>query len=376
MPLTRLFLDASGSAPMTSRALDAVRAGFADGWADPRRLHAESRRAQGLVEGAREAIAEALGCPAHEVAFTPSPVLAIERTIAAVHLARRGRDRILATAIERDATLHAASWIAPGRVETVAVDSLGHLELESLRAALDYPDVTLAAVQHVNHELGTAQRLASIAELTRAAEVPLVVDATASVGHLDVPDVWDALVANPADWGGPAGIGVVAMRSRTRWLQAWPERSGWEAGSISVPLALAAAVALQERMERREATATRLGALVDRIRAAAVQTPGVTVVGDPEERAPHLITLVCEGMSGEALLTRLDKEGIAVGSGSACETDSLQPSRVLGAVGAPSDGNVRLGLHPGVTDTDVDRFLDALPRAMEDVRGKPGPLLY
>lgn len=361
---------------MTSRALEAVRAGFADGWADPRRLHAESRRAQGLVEGAREAIAEALGCPAHEVAFTPSPVLGLERVIAAVHLARRGRDRIVATAIERDATLHASSWIAPGRVETIPVDSLGHVELEALRASLDYPDVTLAAVQHVNHELGTAQRLASVAEITRAAEVPLVVDATASVGHLDVPDAWDALVANPADWGGPAGIGVVAVRSRTRWLQAWPERSGWDAGSISVPLVLAAAVALQERMEQREATAARLAALVDRVRAAAIGLPGVAVLGDPVERAPHLLTLVCEGMSGEALLTRLDKEGIAVGSGSACETDSLQPSRVLAAVGAPTDGNVRLGLHPGVTDADVDRLLEALPRAMEDVRGRSGPLLY
>ncbi|WNM25671.1 aminotransferase class V-fold PLP-dependent enzyme [Demequina capsici] len=372
MALTRTYLDASGSSPMTPRVLEAIRAGFADGWADPRRLHAESRRAQALVEGAREAIAEVLGCPTHEVAFSPSAVIALERTIGAVHTARRGRERIVASAVERDATLHAAHYYAQGRLETVAVDEQGHLDLEAFAAALDYPDVTIAAVQHVNHELGTAQRLDDVHEIAKAHEVPLVVDATASIGHMESPAAWDALVANPADWGGPAGIGVLAIRSRTRWLPAWPERSGWEAGGISVPLVLAAAVALQERVEHRQAVEARMRAMTEWIRSTAATMPGVTVVGDPLERAPHLVTLLCSGVDGEAVLARLDKEGIAVGSGSACEHDGFEPSRVLAAIGSPSTGNVRIGLHPGVDEPMVDRFLALLPRIIGEARADAG----
>ncbi|WP_083979840.1 cysteine desulfurase family protein [Demequina salsinemoris] len=372
MAQTRTYLDASGSAPMTDRALEAVRAGFADGWADPRRLHAESRRAQGLVEASREAIAEVLGCPAHEVAFSPSPVIALERVIGAVHTARRGRERIVASAVERDATLHAAHYYSSGHVETVPVDAQGHLDVDWFTAALDYPDVTLAAVEHVNHELGTAQRLDAIHEITAAHEVPLVVDATASIGHMESPHSWDAIVANPADWGGPQGVGVLAVRSRTRWLPAWPERSGWEAGGVSVPLILASAVALQERMETLAATETRVSGLVERIRSEAARMDAVSVVGDPLERAPHLVTLVCTGVDGEAVLGRLDREGIAVGSGSACEHDGFEPSRVLAAIGSPSTGNIRIGLHPGVDDAAVDRFLALLPRVIADARSDAG----
>ncbi|MDN4472678.1 cysteine desulfurase family protein [Demequina zhanjiangensis] len=372
MALTRTFLDAGGSAPMTPRALEAVRAGFADGWADSRRLHAESRRAQALVEGSREAIAEVLGCPAHEVAFSPSPLIALERVVGAVHTARRGRERVVASAIERDATLHAAHYYSSGRVETVQVDAEGHLDLEAFAQALDYPDVTLAAVQHVNHELGTAQRLDAIHEVAASHQVPLVVDATASIGHMESPVAWDALVASPADWGGPSGVGVVAVRSRTRWLPAWPERSGFEAGGAAVPLILAAAVALQERMENREKDEAHLRSLVDRIRGEAARMEGVRVVGDPVERAPHLVTLVCEGADGEAILSRLDKDGIAVGSGSACEHDGFEPSRVLGAIGSPSTGNIRLGLHPGIDEPTIGRFLALLPRAIADVRSDAG----
>lgn len=372
MAAARVFLDASGSCPMTARTLEALHAGTVDGWADPARLHTESRRARQLVDGAREAIAEVIGTRPEHTHFTSSPLLGLERIIAGVFAARRGRDRIVASGIERDATLHAAHYVARGSLTQVPVDDLGHLDLDALTSAVEVPDVALAAVQHGNHEIGTLQRLDAVSAVTDAAGVPLIVDATATIGHVDPPARWDALIANPADWGGPAGLGIVAVRPATRWLPVWPEGDDWAPGGISVPAALAAAVALQERTERRADTDQRLRALVDRVRAEAARWPGVTVVGDPVERLPHVVTLSCRHIDGEALLARLDRAGFAVGSGSACTTSSLEPSRVLASIGAPSSGNVRLGLHPGIESSAVDRLLAVLPVMIADLRAEAG----
>ena len=372
MSAPRTYLDAGGSAPLTARTRDALLAGLADGWADPARLSSESRRARALVEGSREAIADALGARPELVHFTSSAVAGIERVAASLWLARRGRDDILVSAVERDATVHAAEYAAQRSPIEIPVDRLGHIDLEALGAALDDPGIALAAIQHANHELGTVQDLDAVYERTSARGVPLVVDATSSIGHIAAPESWDALIANPADWGGPSGLGVVALRPGTRWLPAWPEGDAWAPGGVSVPLALAAAVALQERLENADHEATRLAELIDTVRARMGSVPGIDVVGDPEHRLPHVVTFSCLYVDGEALLTRLDREGFAVGSGSACTTSSLEPSRVLAAVGALTHGNVRLALHPGITADDIDRFVDAATRAITALRVEAG----
>jgi cysteine desulfurase len=372
MSATRIFLDASGSAPLTPRVADALRAGFVDGWADPNRLHAESRRARALVDGARGAIADVVGTQAEYVHFTPSVSLGFERVLSGICAARRGRNRVVASAIERDALLDAAHYLAHDAVDLVSVDAVGHLDLESFGAFTSDPATAVAAVQHANHEVGTVQRLADVSAITAANSVPLVVDATASIGHIDSPEYWDALVANPADWGGPGGIGVIALRPQTRWLQAWPEGDPWAPGGISVPLALAAAVALQERVEERERTASRLSGYIDQIRAAIGELTDVAVIGDPLERLPHVLTAAFLYLDGEPLVTRLDRAGIAVGSGSACGKANFEPSRVLEVMGALTHGNLRIGLHPGVGEEDIRRFIGLLPTVIADVKSEMG----
>jgi cysteine desulfurase len=321
-----------------------------------------------MEDGAREAIADVLGVPTAQAHFTASPHLGFERVIGGIMRARRGRDRILVSAVERDAALQAAHFTAPHGVEVLPVDSLGHVSLEDLRAALEVPDVAMAVIQHANQEIGTVQDLAQIHALTQAAGVPLVVDATASIGHIPAPSHWDALVAHPADWGGPGGIGVVAVRRGTRWLHAWPEGDDWAPGGVNVPLALASAVALQERMETLDADANRLRGYVDRLRTEVSTLEGVHLVGDPDHRLPHVLTFAFLYLDGEPLLSGLDRAGVAVGSGSACAVSTVEPSHVLAALGALTHGNIRLGLHPGLTDSDIDRFLEVLPRVVDDVR--------
>lgn len=362
----RAYLDAGGGAPLSPRVREALNAGFAEGWADPSRLAAEPRTARLLLDGAREAIADILNTPTDSIHWSASAHFAFERLCQGLVAARRGRERIVLSAVERDALMSSAEFSTPQGMELLPVDEFGHVDADALARALSVPDVALVALQHANQELGTVQRLDALAALVADAEVPLLVDATSSLGHIDPPAAWDALVAHPADWGGPGGIAVVALKAHTRWLPRWPEHShqaadAWAPGGVSVPLALASAVALQEREENRAQASERMTRLTEQIRAAANQIDGLVAVGDPVERLPHVVTLSCESADGEALVSQLDREGFAVGSGSACATGTLEPSRVLTAIGRPGLGNIRVALHPGVSDDDVNRFLTALP---------------
>ncbi|MDE0572952.1 aminotransferase class V-fold PLP-dependent enzyme [Demequina sp. B12] len=369
MPARRTFLDAGGRSPVTPRTAQALAAGLVDGWADPARLTTESRQARTILDSARGAIAEVLAVPQDNVYFAHSVPMACERIVRGMYAARRGRDRMVMSAIEREALTDVAEFIAPGAVDRIDVDGSGHLDVAAFAHALSDPRVAIAAVQHANREIGTIQRLDRIYDVANAAGVPLIVDATASIGHVDAPEHWDALIADPSDWGAPAGLAIVAVRPQTRWLEAWPAGDDpWAPGGVSVPVALAAAVALQERVENMERESQRQFDLVTRLRAGFAQLEGVHVVGDEVERLPHLLTAAFLYLDGEPLVTRLDREGFAVGSGSACGKAQFQPSQVLAAMGALTHGNLRIGLHPGITDGEIERFLATMPRVIEVVR--------
>jgi cysteine desulfurase len=201
------------------------------------------------------------------------------------------------------------------------------------------------------------------------------VDACASLGRLTPPSGWDALAGSAHKWGGPAGVGVLLVRHRARWSHPFPAADPLarvDDGFPDVAAALAAAAALQATLAEQETVTGRQRELVDLVRARVARIPDVDVVGDPEERLPHLVTFSFLYVDGEALVTELDRLGFGLASGSACALDSREPSRVLAAMGALTQGNVRLSLTRGTTRADVERFLDVLPGVIEDLRERAG----
>ena len=345
-----------------------------DGWADPRRLGSESRRAAALLAGAREAIASALRTRTEEIHLAPSHTGALHAAVAAtVHGRRRVGSTVVVSAVER-AAVHAAVARAAGATVPVPVDRLGEVDVERFVAEAGGPGVALAVLQHSNGEVGTLQPIGRVHERARAAGVPLLVDAGAAVGHTTIDDGWDLLAADPRDWGGPAGVGVLAVRQRVRWTPTWPEDADrWFPGGVSVPAAFSAAVALQAREDEREATAARHRTLVDRIRTRVpALVPDVEVVGPAADRLPHVVTFSCLFVDGEALVTELDRAGFSVGSGSACASAAVEPSHVLAAMGVLTHGNLRIVLDDTTTTDDVERFLHVLPGAVARVRGTLG----
>ncbi|MFC7879851.1 cysteine desulfurase family protein [Isoptericola sp. NPDC057391] len=374
---SRVHLDNGGGAPLHPLARQALLQALDEGWADPHRLHTEGRRAARLLDGAREAVAAVLGARTEEVRFTASHATALRDALAGAAQARRraGGD-VVVGGTERAAVLHAAAAAARaqgGERVVVGVDRHGRVDGDAFAERVARPGVALAALQHANGEVGTRQPLRTVHDAARSAGVPLLVDAGASLGHDDAPDAWDLLAAHPVDWGGPAGVGVLAVRQRVRAVPPGPEDADpWAPGGVSVPAAFAAAVALQATTADRAAQDQRRRLLTQRVRTAAAAVPDVEVVGDPDDRLPHVVTFSCLYVDGEALVTELDRAGFAVGSGSACTASTLEPSHVLAAMGVLTHGNVRIALDRSTTEEDVDRFLAVLPGAVRRVRDMLG----
>ncbi|MFJ8502798.1 cysteine desulfurase/sulfurtransferase TusA family protein [Streptomyces avermitilis] len=372
------YFDAASAAPLHPVARQALQASLDEGWADPARLYREGRRARLLLDAAREAAAEAVGCRPDELVFTSSGTRAVHSGIAGALAGRRRVGRhLIVSAVEHSSVLHSAEVFETegGTVTRVAVDRTGTVAPSSYTEALR-PDTALACLQSANHEVGTEQPVAAVADVCRAAGVPLLVDAAQSLGWGRVAGDWSLLTASAHKWGGPSGVGLLVVRKGVRFVPQGPadeRESGRAAGFENLPAIVAAAASLRAVRAEAAEEAVRLRELTDRIRARVPELVGdVEVVGDPVRRLPGIVTFSCLYVDGETLLHELDRAGFSVSSGSSCTSSTLTPSHVLRAMGVLSEGNVRVSLPLGTPAEDVDRFLEVLPGTVSAVRDKLG----
>lgn len=370
------YLDWASTAPLHPAAAEVLRA-VLDGmspadapgaWSDPLRLYGGSRRVRAALDAAREQVAVLVGARTDEVSFPPSGTAAVHAALLGALAARTRVGRTLVhSAVEHSCVLAVAR-----RTEAlgVPVDALGRVSVEAFSDAVRTPAVAVASLQTANHEVGTLQPVDAVHAACADAGVPLHVDAAQSLGRVDPPAGWDLLTGSAHKWGGPPGVGLLAVRTGTRWRSPAPDDER-AFGFENVPAVLAAAAALQACEDERRSEAVRLADLVERLRREVPRlVPDVDVVGDPDPagRVPHLLTFSCLYVEGEALLGELDRAGIAVSSGSSCTSSALTPSHVLVAMGALSHGNVRVSLGRTTTDADLDLLLSVLPGAVARLR--------
>jgi cysteine desulfurase len=368
-----VFWDASAGEPLLPEARDAWLAAQGSGWGDPLRLHRPGRLAAQALDRACEVVAAAVGARSDEIVFPSSGPHA---AIAAVAGFARGRQRvgstIVTSTVDHSSVLAAAD--ASGWHVAVGVDRLGRVDLDAWQSAVREPGVALACLQVGNHEVGTLQPYAAAAQMCAAAGVPLVLDASAALGRIDLSRLpgWSAVIGAAGAYGGPASVGVLALRRTARWRAPYPTddyQGGRWPGPPDVPAIVAAAAALQVWAADRDEVGARQAAMVDRLRAGiAARVPDVDLAGDPVRRLPHLLTFSALYVDGEALTLELDRAGFCVSSGSACSASSEHPSHVLAAMGALTHGNVRIGLTRTSTPEEVADFLDLLPGVVDSVR--------
>ena len=358
------YLDAVGGQPLAEPARRAWLAAAEQAWSDPARLHHQGRRAGLLLDTARQSIAASLGIDRDEAYWTSSGPTAVATALQG--LLRRG-GRLAASGVESLAVLSPARALA-SEVELIAVDRDGRIDLADLDRVLADPPAALA-VQAANPEVGTRQPLAEVHERARRAGVPLLVHAVQVIGRDPMPVHWDVLAASARDWAGPAGVGVLAVRRHLAWAPEENPDRGWVGGFPDVPGAVAAATALEQLLPWASPEADRLRGLSGQIRERLPAiVDGVEVVGDPDDRLPHIVTFTCTGVTGETVVDELARRGFSVASGSACTSDVRLPSQVLAAMGIAAEASVRVSLPFGCTPETVDGFLAALPQALAAAR--------
>lgn len=362
------YLDALGGSPLLPAAVAARRAAEEIAWADPARLHHAGRTAGLVLDSARASIARFLGVRPSEVHLTSSVRAALEFGLTSL-LATRPAGAIALSAVE-SLTLFEAADHSARAVEVMPVDSFGRVMLESIP---EQPDWAVACLQAANLEVGTRQPVDHLATLLDPHGIPLLVDATACPARIALPAGWTALAVSARDWGGPAGVGALVIRQGTSWVSPPGSERGWLGGFPDIPSAASAGIAAETIEPAWEAEARRAHGLIARIRTAIADgIPDVDIVGDPEDRLPHVVTFSALYCSGEAVVTELDRRGIAVASGSACVSDTERPSHVLAAMGALTGGNVRVSLPFGCTDETVDHFIREIPDVINSVRADAG----
>jgi len=376
------YFDAASAEPVSPAAREALLAALDDGWADPVRLHREGRRASLLLDQARERVAGVLRCRADELAFTSSGTeavqLAVLGAVSARQSASRGPAHVVVSAVEHSSVLNAAAQaeLTGSQVTIAGVGADGRVDVAGFTDAIRRGRTVLACLQSANHEVGTMQPVEEIAAECNAAGVPLFIDAAASVGRVALPADWSMLAASGHKWGGPPGVGVMVIRKSVRWRPPIPagNREGRRVpGFPNLPAIMSAAAALEAFEAERDEADIALRLLTGQIRDHLMtKVPDCVVHGDQAYTLPHIVSFSCLYIDGEALVMELDKAGFSVSSGSACATDTQQPSHVLAAMGAITHGNVRVSLARNTKGESVTNFLGVLPGITSRLRGSTG----
>jgi len=369
MPTPPVNLDAIAGSPMAPSVLAAWQAAAAQAFSDPARLHHAGRQAGLLLESARASIATSLRVASKNVFFAGSAPDAIRTAIMGIYHLRiqqnPANNRILAGAVESMAVINAGES-TPGTFVTVAITETGAIDLTDWKAQID-SGAALACLQLANAEVGTRQPFAQALSIARTAGIPVVADATSVLAYGPDPELpadFDLLIAPARDWGGPPGVAILVTSPNLRWRPEEAPDRGWIGGFPDIPAAVAAALALEEAVNRNPAPAREW---ISQIRTSIDSLDGIDCVGDPDNRLPHILTFTIKGAAAGALVTELDKRGIFVAAGSACTADNRMPSHVLKAMGQPHESSIRISLPQTCTQQDVDYFLQELPAALEMV---------
>jgi cysteine desulfurase len=382
--VTRAYLDHASTTPARPEALAALSQWTALPAADPGRLHEEGRIVRDALEEARHEVATFLGVSPREVVFTSGGTEAIN---AAVWGATRKRPDgpVLFAAVEHSAVRDASTRLAP--TEVIAVDASARLDTDALAARLlDSTRVQPALVhcQWANHEVGTLQPVHDVVRLCRDAGVPVHVDAAAACGHvpLDLGALEADLVSLSAHKiGGVPGAGALIIRRGSRFEpllvggeQERARRAGLEAMPALIAFGAAAAALRDDGQRLLHAEAQRARAQVATLEAAALAVADVEVVGPSgaSDRLPSLLCLGVHGVEAEPVLIGLDRSGVAVHSGSACSSESIEPSPVLEAMGVDASHSLRVSVGWSTTDADVAAFGTAFAEVVGGLRALRG----
>jgi cysteine desulfurase len=335
-------------APLHPAAAEFLGDAFARGWADPTKIHQESRKVALLLNEAKEVYCQHLGLRHDQINFLGEPSLGFHLGVSGLVTSH---STFHYSAIDRSEIFALASGL---QSEVLPVDITGQYIAPPGKVA------DVITYQAVNGETG----IPGIVPNNFAGKV--FVEASPLIS---LPQTWSSALWDARSWNGPAGLGILAIADKG-WVNPLPHNdSRITPGSFSTPLAIAGAIALENYVGDFNSHESKIRALNAKIRNFLITQIGdVDIAGDLETALPHLLSFSLLYVDAQLLVDELDKSGYAVDSGSACNSMNMQPSHVLAAMGLLTHGNVRMSLRAEHSEMEIDKFLSTLKDLVLKIR--------
>lgn len=378
--MEHIYFDHAATTPVDERVLQKMLPYFTDNFGNPNSQHWFGRRSVTAVDEARDTVASLIGAKPSEIYFTSGGTESDNWAIrGAAHARAEKGKHLIISVVEHPAMITTAKELEKEgfEVSLAPVDEYGAVDVEKLKSLLR-PDTIFVGIMTANNEVGTIQPLAEISGLCRERGILFFTDAVQAAGALkiDVNDpAVDLLSFSGHKFYGPKGVGVLYIRSGLKLgkiITGGHQERTMRGGTTNVPAIVGLAEALRLAQEEREQNAAYVSSLRDRFISRVLhEIPYVKLNGHPQNRLPANANFSFRYIEGESLLFSLDLAGIAVSSGSACSSGSLEPSHVLLAMGLPeglAHGSIRFSFGKDNTPAQIDYAVDKLKEIVVKLR--------
>jgi cysteine desulfurase len=377
-----IYLDHNATTPCDPRVVEAMIPYFTNNFGNAAsRNHPFGWQAEEAVDIAREQVAKLIGADPKEIIFTSGATEADNLAIKGIFemYASKG-NHIITCNIEHKAVLDTCKHIEKegGEVTYLKVNADGLIDLEELEAAIK-PSTILIAIMYANNEIGTVMPMKAISVIAKKHGVLVFSDATQAVGKIPVDvnkDGIDLLAMTAHKMYGPKGIGALYVRRKnprvkvTAQMDGGGHERGMRSGTLNVPGIVGFGKACELAMQEMDADAKRLSRLRDKLETELMKIEEAYVNGSKQFRLPHVTNISFKHVEGEGLLMGFNKD-IALSSGSACTSASLEPSYVLKALGLGDDlahSSLRFGLGRFTTEDQIDYTIEAVTKTVNKLR--------
>ena len=378
--MKQVYLDNNATTALDARVWEAMLPYYRQDFGNASSIHGWGQRARAAVEEARQKVADLIGASSRDIVFTSGGTESDNTALQGVVAAARSRgDHIITTVVEHPAVLRACDRLEENglRITRLPVDPDGLVDVQRLEGAIDRETI-LISVMHANNEIGSIQPIREIASLARQRGVLFHTDAVQSVGKIpvDVESLGvDLLSLSAHKIHGPKGMGALYVRQAvemTPLLYGGSQERSRRAGTENVPGIVGLGVACELAGQALEDFDMGVCQLRDRLEEGILESiPHTLLNGGRTHRMPHVTNISFRYVEGEALLISLDFQGIAVSTGSACSSGTLEPSSVILAIGRRGDaaqGALRFSLSRMTRDEDIDYTLSILGETVTRMR--------
>jgi cysteine desulfurase len=377
--MRKVYMDYAATTPVDPRVLEAMKPYFLKKYGNSMSLHRWGREAKEALEESREKVASMMNAEPREIIFTSSATESNNLALKGIAFANKEKGKhIIVSAIEHHCVLESAHWLEKQgfKVTYLPVDKYGLINLNQLENAIR-KDTILVSIMHANNEIGTIEPIEKIGKICREKGIYFHTDAAQSFGKIPI-DVKkmkvDLLTVNAHKMYGPKGVGALFVREGTEiepLLHGGGHEFGLRSSTINVAGIVGFATAVEIQKKEMDSDARKQAKMRDKLIKEVLKIEDSHLNGHPTKRLPNNTNFWFAFIEGESLVMRLDMHGIAASTGSACSSESLEPSHVLLAIGLKpheAHGSLRLTLGKYNTEEDVDYVLEVLPKVVEDLR--------